>query len=83
MAEGHYVHAAQGRNVAESHYEAAHTMVAPVTILVPNHLVLRHEFRGPSAKEYSVPSRQLPDGVGHLSRIGSSYFVRQATPHII
>ena len=28
-AISHYVHAAQGRDVAEGHYEAAQTMVAP------------------------------------------------------
>jgi len=29
VAEGHYIHAAQGCNVAEGHYETTQTMVAP------------------------------------------------------
>ena len=37
-AISHYVHAAQGRNVAEGHYEAAQTMVAPAAQQIIQHL---------------------------------------------
>ena len=38
VAEGHYVHAANGRNVAEGHYEAAQAMVAPAAQQIIQHL---------------------------------------------
>ena len=57
-------HAAQGRNVAEGHYEAAQTMVAPVA--------------GAIGVEKIMPNRQFPENAADGHYVAESHYVYAA-----